>query len=142
MIGLEDLPTELLEHIFLQQDASEDMISLGTSSTRLHQMLTKPRMWWDLLAKAQWTTEIQKMNYGVPAKKVLVNYSLVDKLRNFLKTVDDRKLLLGLLHLNICARFSVQELCSINVSLPLLQIPKSVSFGGLACTEDQCPSIR
>ena len=69
MAGLEDLPTELLEHIFLQQEASEDMISLGSSSTRLYQILTKPRIWRNLLEKAKWTTEIQMVNYLGASKK-------------------------------------------------------------------------
>ena len=51
MAGLADLPAELLEQIFLQQEDGEDMISLASSSPRLHQVLAQPRVWRNLLAK-------------------------------------------------------------------------------------------
>ena len=64
-------------------------------------------------------------------EKYLVNYSLVDKVMDFLKNADNAKLLHRILHLTICARHQVQELCSIDVSLPLLEKPKSTTFSGL-----------
>ena len=89
-------------------------------------------MWRNLLTKATTTTIIDTVDQWGPLKKYKVNYSLVDKLMDFLKIADNPKLLHSILHLKICLRHNFQELCSIDVSLPLLQKPKSTTFSGLA----------
>ena len=143
MAGLADLPTELLEQIFLHQDAVEDMLSLGSSSIRLHQVLTQPRIWRNLLAKANLITVVKKKMKDPPGirSSSRLNRSLIQKLMVFLKATEHGELLLSLLRDNTC-QFHPGSTNgpSVSVSLPLQPGPRCVSVLGLlllAYTEGQ-----
>ena len=131
MASLDDLPAELLEQIFLQQEDGEDMLSLASSSPRLRQVLAQPRVWRRLLAKSNFTKK--RMNFWCTHT---VNYPLIQKMTTFLKTVEDQDLLLGLLHESIVRRHPGDKLySSVSVRLPLLprpyRVPQSVTVLGL-----------
>ena len=132
MVGLLDLPAELLEQIILHQDSVEDMISLASSSLQLHQVLSKPRMWRKLIVKANMVTIVKTKKNGAPVVKSSVNYSLFQMLMAFLKTTDDPEELLGLLQDHICLLHpgSPQD-NNVTISLPLLTGPHCVSVLGL-----------
>ena len=100
MVELLDLSTEILEQIFLHQEDMEDMISLGSSCSRLHQVLSKPNIWADLLTKAKIVTMIEtKQDDKFVVKKIYkLNLQVARMLISFLTTVDAPKVLLGLLH--------------------------------------------
>ena len=137
MAGLADLPTELLEQIFLHQEGAKDMISLSSSSPRLHQVLSQPRIWRNMLAKADMVTGVKKKT----VTESIVNYSLIQMVSVFLKAAADPEVLLGLLHSTICQLHpGVLQGSSVTVLLPLLPGPHSVSVLGLvllALTEGQ-----
>ena len=104
MVGLLDLSSEMLEQVFLQQDDAEDMISLGSSCSRLHQVISKPNIWRNLLAKAKMVTVIEDKKNNTPRTEAcyMVNSVVVKMLMEFLKTVGAQKLLGGILHETIC----------------------------------------
>ena len=110
MAGLLDLPTEILEHILLQQEDVEDMISLGTSCSRLKQILSKPMIWRNLLTKAKSITmvETKDNSKGLFKKGYRVNTPIVQMLILFLKSSEEPDILFGLLQDTICA---VHHLC-------------------------------
>ena len=82
MIGILDLPIEIIEQIFHQQENVEDMISLGSSCSWIHQVLSKPKIWRNLLTKAK----MVKMKYTEGMKHYEVNTPVVLMLMCFLKT--------------------------------------------------------
>ena len=123
MAGLPDLPAELLEQIFLLLETAEDMVSLASSSIRLHQVLCKPNIWRRLLAKA-------KMVIHVPPDKM--KCPLIPKMLDFLETAANSSELVALLHSAICLlRPGVPQGSSVTVLLPLLPGPHTVSIEGL-----------
>ena len=132
MVGLLDLPAELLEQIFLHHEAVEDMISLASSSSQLHQVLSQPRMWRNLLAKANMATVVKTKMNGAPVVKSAVNYSLFQMLMAFLKTADDPEELLILLQAHICLLHpGSSKDNNVTIRLPLLPGPHCVSVLGL-----------
>ena len=94
----------MLEQVFLQQDDVEDMLSLGSSCSWLHQVISKPNIWRNLLAKAKMVTVIEDKKNNTPQTKAcyMVNSVVVKLLMEFLKTVEAPKLLIGILHETIC----------------------------------------
>ena len=88
MAGLEDLPTELLEQIFLHLEAVEDMIYLGSSCSRLHQVLSQPRIWRKLMAKTKFINVFEKERHGLKVKQSFVNCFQVQQLMVFLKKAE------------------------------------------------------
>ena len=129
MVGLLDLPAEIMEQIFHQQEDVGDMISLGSSCSWPHQILSKQKVWRNLLSKAKMTKRIHtegKQGYGYK-----VNPPVVQMLMLFLKTVDYPEVLLGLLHKHICLLYPAFPGSSVTVGCSLHSSPHTVSSLGL-----------
>ena len=60
MTELQDLSNELLEQIFLKMEDGDSVISLGSCCHRLMEILTRKKVWKNLLAK----TEMVKRSEG------------------------------------------------------------------------------
>ena len=114
MVVLLDLSTEILEQIFFQQYHVEDMVSLGTTCFRLHQVLSKPNIWRDLLTKAQLVTVDNSK--GLIKKSYKVNLPIMQMLMSFLKTIDDPWDVQFLLHDQICMLYPGLPGSSVSVS--------------------------
>ena len=129
MIGLLDLPIEIIEQIFHQQENVEDMISLGSSCSWIHQILSKQNVWRNLLTKAKITERIHTQ--GKQGNGHKVNPPVVQMLMLFLKTVDYPEVLLGLLHEHICLLYHDFPGSSVTVGCSLNASPHTVSSLGL-----------
>ena len=53
MTELQDLSNELLEQIFLGMEDVDSMVSLGSCCHRLMEILTREKVWKNLLAKTE-----------------------------------------------------------------------------------------
>ena len=95
MLELLCLPIELLEQVFLAQEDIKDMISFAFTCSRMHKILSQPRMWRNILGKV--------MKDNNPTITVNLRFE-IEMLMKFLKTVGEhyKTINIILLHETIC----------------------------------------
>ena len=111
MASLTLLSSELLELIVFQLEEVEDVISLGSSSRRLREILSTARAWRIVLANTEMVEEGRVLE------------ARVRRLTAFLVSLPSSSCLLGLLHQTICSRYpasshGLREEESLTVSCP------------------------